>query len=64
MSDGLSDALGGNYFHGKNEQPNTDELSDKEFVKWLYNRIHNMYGESRNTDFMMRLQSIINKLNG
>lgn len=36
-------------------------LSDKEFLTWIRDRIVNVYGESPNTDFVLRLGKIIEK---
>lgn len=33
-------------------------MNDKEFLKWVHDRIVNVYGESPNVDFLIRLREI------
>jgi hypothetical protein len=33
-------------------------MNDNEFLQWLQDRIINVYGESPNTDFVLRLEEI------
>lgn len=33
-------------------------MNDAEFLHWLCDRLQHVYGESPNTDFMIRLRSI------
>lgn len=34
-------------------------MFDKEFLQWLYDRLHHIHGESVNVDYMHKLKSII-----
>lgn len=34
-------------------------MSDKEFLQWIFERLHHVYQESPNFDYMRRLQQII-----
>jgi hypothetical protein len=34
-------------------------MKDKEFLQWIHDRLVNRYGESPNTDFVLRLQEIV-----
>lgn len=56
MSDGYSDARRGTYFNG--EKKTLYQLTNKEFLQWLHDRIVYVYGESRNTDFVQRLRKV------
>lgn len=38
--------------------------SDGDFLMWIRNRLVNVYGESPNTDFVLRLQQISEKQSG
>ena len=40
----------------------TQELLDAEFLRWLVDRLVNVYGESPNVDFIHKLKSIYNRL--
>lgn len=40
----------------------TQELLDAEFLRWLVDRLINVYGESPNIDFVHGLRSIANRL--
>ena len=35
-------------------------MKDKEFLEWIRDRLVRYYGEERNVDYMLKLQSIIN----
>ncbi len=35
-------------------------MSDKEFLLWLASRIHEVYGENKNVDFLHKLRAIAN----
>lgn len=37
-------------------------MSDKEFLLWLYNRLVQVYGESQNADYVVRLRKIIDEM--
>jgi len=56
MSDGYSDARRGTYFN--KEKKTVDELTNKEFLQWLHDRLVYVYGENRNTDFVQRLRTV------
>jgi hypothetical protein len=34
-------------------------MYDKDFLQWLYNRLHHEHGENKNVDYMRKLKSII-----
>jgi len=38
-------------------------MKDSEHLQWIHDRIVNVYGESENVDFLIRLREIIGKLN-
>jgi hypothetical protein len=38
-------------------------MTDKEHLLWIHDRIVNVYGESENTDFLIKMREIINNLN-
>ncbi len=38
-------------------------MSDKEHLKWIHDRIVNVYGESENVDFLIRMREIIQTFN-
>lgn len=40
----------------------TQELLDAEFLRWLVDRLINVYGESPNVDFVHRVRSIADRL--
>lgn len=37
-------------------------MTTKEFLIWIYERLINVYGENPNTDYMIRLKTIIDSL--
>jgi hypothetical protein len=37
-------------------------MKDSEFVKWIADRIVNVYGESENVDFIHRLRKVVENL--
>lgn len=37
-------------------------MTDKEFLIWIYSRLHNVHDEPKNIDYMMRLDEFIKKL--
>jgi hypothetical protein len=37
-------------------------MSDKEYLQWIYERIVNVYGESENVDFLIKMREIIENL--
>lgn len=40
----------------------TQELLDAEFLRWLVDRLVNVYGESPNVDFVHKLRSVANRM--
>jgi hypothetical protein len=38
-------------------------MSDKEHLKWIHDRIVNVYGENENVDFLIRMREIIQAFN-
>ncbi len=34
-------------------------MKDKDFLKWLHERLHHKYGEDLNLDYMIKIQAII-----
>jgi len=34
-------------------------MNDQEFLQFIYDRLKNVYGESENVDYMVRLQDLI-----
>ena len=36
-------------------------MSDREFLSWIYERLHFVHGENENVDYMQRLKRIVNK---
>lgn len=40
----------------------TQELLDAEFLRWIVDRLINIYGESPNIDFIHRLRSVADRL--
>jgi hypothetical protein len=38
-------------------------MNDKEHLKWIHDRIVNVYGESENVDFLIRMREIIQNFN-
>ena len=36
--------------------------NDKEHLQWIHDRIVNVYGESENVDFLIRMREIIKNL--
>lgn len=37
-------------------------MTDKEFLKWIYNRLIGVYEVHKNTDYMLRLKKIIDSM--
>ena len=37
-------------------------MSDSEFLNWMANRLVNKYGESPNTDFVLKLRDMAKKI--
>ena len=46
----------------ENENKSKSSTSDKEHLQWLHNRMVEVYGESENVDFLIRMRDIINKM--
>lgn len=44
------------------ENKSKSSTSDKEHLQWLHNRMVEVYGESENVDFLIRMRDIINKM--
>lgn len=40
----------------------TQELLDAEFLRWIVDRLINVYGESPNIDFVHRLKRIVDRM--
>lgn len=48
----------------KYEWVTPDTKSDKQFLQWIWARLHQVFGERDNLDYMKRLDTIINKMPG
>lgn len=48
----------------KYEWATPDAKSDKQFLQWIWSRLHQVFGERDNLDYMKRLDTIIDKMPG
>ena len=40
----------------------SNEVGDKEFLEWVYDRLVNMHGENPSVDYMQKLQEFVDQL--
>ena len=40
----------------------SNEVGDKEFLEWVYDRLVNVHGENPSVDYMQRLQKLVDQL--